>query len=344
MYVNTNVMGKPFTFPLCLSILFLGAGNLIAQCEVNTNAAGQTTFNSLIGQSITMPTSPCIDGGFTALRVVQTSNNSDIVVELYDQQGQLQYRQTDVALTVINSATNLYRIRLQGGQGSLAFEGGQRYTFYFSSAGPLQFGRSNTGLSTYSGGHLYENGPVVADLYLTVETTQAIPAPVAWSGFNARLDRGGVLLDWSTAQEWDNAGFTVERSADGSNWQSLGQVAAGERPAGPQEYTYHDPAPPAGQNYYRIRQTDFDGTIDYSEIRSVWVEAGSAVRLYPNPARAGSRIVLTFPAEQICLVDLAGRRIPLAVAQGQVDLPSVLPAGLYMVQAAGRAPLRLIVE
>lgn len=316
----------------------------MGQCNVNTIASGQTTASSLIGQSITMPNAPCFDGGFTALRVVQTSNNSDITVEIYDEQNQLQYRQENVALTLIDGASNRYRIPLGRGEGSLAYEGGKRYTFYFSSAGPLQFSRTPSGISTYGGGNLYENGPVVADLYLEVETTQAIPAPVAWAGFEATAEQGGVNLEWSTEQEWNNAGFTVERSAEGYRWQDLATVAAGTQPEGPQHYAYRDHHPLPGENFYRIRQTDYDGTTDYSDIRTVRVDAAPIHRLYPNPARAGTTLHLSGSAQRVELISAEGRILPLATTNGQVQLPAHLPPALYVVRIDGKTLLRLQLE
>lgn len=112
--------------------------------------------------------------------------------------------------------------------------------------------------------------------------------PVTWLDFTASVDeRDGneAILRWSTAEEINNLGFEVERSEDGRNWEQIGFEAAQTRTADQYDYEFIDLNPIIGLNYYRLKQVDYDGHYEYSEVRSIQlnddVESFSA---FPNPS------------------------------------------------------------
>ena len=119
--------------------------------------------------------------------------------------------------------------------------------------------------------------------------------PVEFLSFTAKPDsENTVRLEWATVWEEDNDHFTVERSIDGANFQALGQVDGAGTTIEQQDYVWIDDSPLPGINYYRIKQTDFDGAFMYSDVASVKVNGnlGRAMRIFPNPAEAQARIVL----------------------------------------------------
>ncbi len=87
--------------------------------------------------------------------------------------------------------------------------------------------------------------------------------PVEWLSFSADAGAKNVELQWETTTEPDNAGFHLERSSDGNAWA----VIAEQAPLESNRYLHLDEAPLTGENYYRVRQTDFDGTVTYSPVR-----------------------------------------------------------------------------
>lgn len=119
--------------------------------------------------------------------------------------------------------------------------------------------------------------------------------PVEFLSFTAKPDsENSVRLEWATVWEEDNDYFTVERSIDGANFQALGQVDGAGTTIEQQNYVWIDDSPLPGINYYRIKQTDFDGAFEYSDVASVRMNGnlGQAMRIFPNPAEAQVRIVL----------------------------------------------------
>jgi hypothetical protein len=100
------------------------------------------------------------------------------------------------------------------------------------------------------------------------------PLPVTWLSISAKcipLSNGegqGVLLKWSTASEQNSDYFTVERSFDGINFSSLATLPAAGNSSAIQYYEFVDAELPTATAslFYRIKQTDWDGTFSYSSI------------------------------------------------------------------------------
>ncbi|MCC3158664.1 hypothetical protein LJ737_15565 [Hymenobacter sp. 15J16-1T3B] len=120
--------------------------------------------------------------------------------------------------------------------------------------------------------------------------TGGVVLPVTLLDFSAqRLGPATVQLRWATAQEQDNAGFDVEKSADGTAFRRLGRVAGHGTSTQRQHYAFAD-ADAAGAAYYRLRQLDANGTATYSAPQYVAASAATALTLYPNPTTGEVRI------------------------------------------------------
>lgn len=93
--------------------------------------------------------------------------------------------------------------------------------------------------------------------------------PIELLGFetNAR-NNGEVLLSWITLTETDNDYFTIERSANGLDWNEIQQIKGAGNSKEILYYRYIDPYPLPGISYYRLKQTDLDGSFSYSKIQS----------------------------------------------------------------------------
>lgn len=105
--------------------------------------------------------------------------------------------------------------------------------------------------------------------------------PLTWLDFEVVKLENDVFLDWSTVYEINNDFFTIERSFDGVTFSEIGNVS-GQNGTGVNNYSFID-SWELGFNsaYYRIKQTDYDGQFDYSEIRIV---SGNQedVSVFPN--------------------------------------------------------------
>lgn len=108
--------------------------------------------------------------------------------------------------------------------------------------------------------------------------------PVELLQFEAVASGGVVLLNWATATEKQNDYFTVEKSTDSRNFLELGQIKGAGDSQVENHYSMTDPQPVKGVNYYRLKQTDYDGGIVYSDIVPVRFEGAGVLSVFPNPA------------------------------------------------------------
>jgi hypothetical protein len=148
-------------------------------------------------------------------------------------------------------------------------------------------GSVNPGTNTVSWSGLY----TFSDFTSSGNGTTS-PLPITLIEFTATPIVNTVELSWTTATEINNDYFTLERSADGQKFEPI-QVLDG---AGNSNdwlyYKWVDRSPLAGISYYRLKQTDFDGTTSISDIRMVNFGGASSenqgwVNIYPNPAPNG---------------------------------------------------------
>lgn len=111
--------------------------------------------------------------------------------------------------------------------------------------------------------------------------------PVELTRLDALVDRGDVVIYWSTASEVDNVGFHVEQALPASNsWKSVGFVPASTADSPPHQYSLRINDVKPGRYVYRLQQVDVDGTSHYSAEVEVEVKSSQTLSLssvYPNP-------------------------------------------------------------
>lgn len=172
--------------------------------------------------------------------------------------------------------------------------------------------------------------------------TISAPLPVELVSFSARRQTDGIRLDWNTATETNNRGFRIERSADGTGqFEPIGWMDGHGSTTLPHSYTFLDTdLPRAGVLYYRLRQTDFDGSEQLTDIRAVLLEndgQGNRLTVWPNPAGAKIRLQLppgaTQETSRVLVLNPAGVPVLQLAAlpdSGEIDLQNLLP-GVYTV-------------
>lgn len=109
--------------------------------------------------------------------------------------------------------------------------------------------------------------------------------PIELIALDATLQTNDVLVEWFTQSEINNDYFTVERSADGMNFENVGMVKGAGNSNSLLRYEFRDNAYLSGTSYYRIKQTDYDLSSSYSKIVSVRGKDRplQKIKIYPNP-------------------------------------------------------------
>ncbi|MEZ4987415.1 MAG: T9SS type A sorting domain-containing protein [Saprospiraceae bacterium] len=179
--------------------------------------------------------------------------------------------------------------------------------------------------------------------------------PVELLYFNAKAQAKEVLLNWRTANEQNNRGFTVERSTDGRHFEAIGWVSGYGTSQEEQAYAFVDKHPVQGINYYRLQQEDYDGTSTSTEIVRVNMSDQNSFTLSPNPIADGQTVKITLSEAmsqtQVSVYNLLGHKVlqvDLSDGQQQATFSTAeLAKGVYLVVAKNGSQSmveRLIVE
>lgn len=161
--------------------------------------------------------------------------------------------------------------------------------------------------------------------------------PVRLVGFELTREDKTSSLKWITSEETQSSYFGIERSADGKTWTEIGQVKSGGQGQALRTYSFQDVSPMTGENLYRLRMVDLDGSFALSRILSASFEIAMDTYIYPNPTRERIQIQANgydlSKVRQVAVYDLTGRivnRVTSLSAEG-LDV-SVLPDGVYFIK------------
>ena len=177
--------------------------------------------------------------------------------------------------------------------------------------------------------------------YSVSDECAALVLPVELVAFDGEKSEAGVLLNWETQVEIDNAYFTLERSVDGHDFEFLTKIEGAGTIAQQQFYDYLDRYPGQGTNYYRLWQTDYDGTTESLGVVVVEYDYSTKASLFPNPTN-GAEVNLVYEALtdgkiDLVLRDIAGQLIwqgEQDVVEGYQQLPLNFPSltdGIYLL-------------
>jgi hypothetical protein len=118
-----------------------------------------------------------------------------------------------------------------------------------------------------------------------VNFTIGTPMPVTLVSFQATVkQKNTALLTWETSEEKSNAGFEIEMSPDARKFVNAGFVDGNGDSKIRHQYQYSVGELAAGTYYFRLKQLDYDGKFEYSQIRSLEIAGtGDLVSIFPNP-------------------------------------------------------------
>jgi hypothetical protein len=221
------------------------------------------------------------------------------------------------------------------------------YTFTTPATG--RYVRMN---GTKRGTSISDNGYSLYEFQVNGTIT---PLPVTLTSFGAAPQGTGVAVNWATASEQRNAGFEVQRSADGATFTTLATVAGMGTTQSAHTYSYFDAVPLRTTSYYRLKQLDLDGTFAYSPVVAIQAAASpAALSIYPNPTTDRATVTWETPIERAgrwYLTNSTGQVVhaePLSsesAAALTLDLQAY-PAGSYVltVESAGTVLRRARVQ
>ncbi len=261
------------------------------------------------------------DNAYPGVTIHWTDNNSDLHA-FGATTGEMTAEFVAENLTIAHYNTNTGKWEDMGADlpaGSIYFDDGELSTTVpFPSYSPITFGSKNPDLSL----------------------------PVELTGFSADCQGDNILFNWTTASETNNDFFSLEKSRDGETWELISTVKGAGNSQETQNYTKQISAL-NGKAYYRLSQTDFDGThkiIAYSSTNCELAENKPIIEIYPNPFNSQFNMTLKNWPEgnvQITLTDMSGKRIlkretifTAPVLSKHLSVPDI-KAGMYILNVQG---------
>jgi hypothetical protein len=253
--------------------------------------------------------------GFT--NDLSSNGGRDIFVAKYNSNGDYQ------GAFNMGGTTNDY------GRGIVADNTGQAYVTGYFSGTSVDFdpGAGTTNLGTSANG----------DDNFFVASYKASALPVELTYFKGQTTTEGNLLQWQTATEKNNEGFHIERSTDGNDWQNIGFVNGRGTAYETSNYQFTDARPNKGINYYRLKQMDYDGAFEYSDMVSVEIAVSrKLLAVSPNPVQNGELTLYipdeTFENATLEIFNTVGQLVRTEVlTSNQTNLQlSELPQGMYL--------------
>jgi hypothetical protein len=139
--------------------------------------------------------------------------------------------------------------------------------------------------------------------------------PVQLTNFDVRAENKYAKVGWSTFAELNNDYFSVERSTDGLQFDLVASVDGAGNSSVQKDYSIVDEDPVEGNSYYRIGQTDINGGVSYSGLKSLNFHRreSALIQICPNPGRKDEMRFQLSANENapvvIILKDLSGREL-----------------------------------
>ena len=293
--------------------------------QFNVQSSNGYTVTVLLSPVAVVPTSATCTNGFNfnvKLNYTVVFSGTNIPSQLYTLQANLK----------CTNGTQFFSLPVAGGVGSIT----NNSRVWEGTATCATATLASLGCGYLQ---LIIQGPGIS--YRTIDAPVAIGLPVTWQSFDATLIGSRVKLDWVTASEQNNEYFTVERSQNGTDWTTVEKVKGAGNSDGALSYTAFDEAPLSGTSFYRIRQTDIDGKISYTDTRVIKNSsaAKNSISVFPVPNAGNSITISGIQANghhELTVLNSGGAPIYNAkLKRNQVELP-VLKPGLYFIKITDR--------
>ena len=110
-----------------------------------------------------------------------------------------------------------------------------------------------------------------------------VSLPVNFLSFTAARQDRHARLHWTVNGEINVSKYIVERSANGSDFSTIGEVPASLDASSEKGYSYIDDRPLQGDNFYRIVEKDLDDKSTVSVTKVLNFTSGITIRLSPVP-------------------------------------------------------------
>ncbi len=163
-----------------------------------------------------------------------------------------------------------------------------------------------------------------------------VTLPVELSSFEARNEDGWAKLIWTTASEINNSHFNIEQSTDGLGFVKIGEVKGNGTTNVEQSYSFITTMSESTNDYFRLKQIDYDGAFEYSQVVVLRKENKDFdnITIYRN--NSSELIILGAQNAKYSIRDFHGRILLFGNIDDQENIDiSLLKEGMYLVSIQG---------
>ena len=178
-------------------------------------------------------------------------------------------------------------------------------------------------------------GPGIPNQTISCPLSAALP--VQFASFEVKTtSTGQAFIQWSTAWEENNSFFTIERSVNGSDFTALARVEGKGNSSTTKWYNYTDNGLYPGNFYYRIRQTDLNGTFSFSDVKKISVSQSNRLAISPNPITGTELFIQGLSSDvketKAQLFNTNGHLLHISVIRNaRIKLPDNIAPGNYVL-------------
>ncbi len=142
--------------------------------------------------------------------------------------------------------------------------------------------------------------------------SKVTPLPIVLAEAKILCSEKGANISWKTLSEINNNYFTIDESIDGINYKEIAEIEGAGSSNSITNYLYIDELNNQTK-YYRLSQTDFDGTKETFKImmaNCVNTNNNQNIILYPNPAKEQVNIKIdNYSFTELTITDILGKQV-----------------------------------
>lgn len=257
---------------------------------------------------------PNFDESFGGDNVLYNTSACAVQTEQFSARYRLQKNFPNANYVITAGGDDGYRLSIDGGSTWIINNWGD-HGYTTTTYGLTMNGTYNLVLEYYENG-----GGNRVSFFLTSSLL-----PVNLLNFGGTAASKNISLNWKVSSELNTDYYQVEKSADGAAFSTLGKVySISVNNGSDKTYSYADPSPFTGANYYRLRMVDKEGKYTYSPVIKIKFDDKKEIALFPSVVNHGPVWLSTSAALKnglVQLFDMTGKKIQ------EIRLPSLLAAG-----------------
>lgn len=312
-----------------------------AATKVNGNVTVYSNENLIVGTNVAPP--PYAD--LAVLGNVILENSGDLTINQngrFGVKGDLQSNNGGGVVITVNNGGQAYvngDLQLDGGGGNSIINNNSVDPFGLYVKGNVDNNRGGSSTTTNLGDEntLQTN----TSFYNWIQNQLFGVLPIKLLFFDASVNTDNtVTIQWATSKEEAFDHFEIQRASSEFVFQTIATVAgAGYNTNSRENYEATDNLPLSGDNYYRLKAVDLDGSFEYFPVTYISISQSRTVEVYPNPV-VGKKINLALnftPSEtdSIVLMDMAGNKVAtgdMTAFTNELTLDDSVKPGMYILK------------